>query len=207
MIRHISDTDVEIGPDDAGRSLTLSDWERAHHAPGYIYELIEGTIEVSPIPTPLHDHWVELLRIELERYRAGHPGVIGKISERCEVAVPSECGPTRPQPDLAVYCGFPKPPPVRWDNVCPIIVAEVISDRRAAKDVSRNRALYFRADGIAEYWIIDPREEPMEPTLIALVREPGADTWSEHAVAFGESYSTLSLPGLTLNMSAMTGRS
>lgn len=205
MIRHICDTAIEIGPEDAGRPLALPEWERARETPGYVYELIEGIIEVSPIPTPLHDHWVELLRIELERYRAGHPGVIGKISERCEVAVPSERGPTRPQPDLAVYCGFPKPPPIRWDNVCPTIVIEVISDRRVAKDVSRNRELYFRTEGIAEYWIIDPREEPMAPSLIVLRREPGADSWLEHAVAFGDSFSTSSLPGLTLDLSAMSG--
>src|SRR5258708_10401086 len=53
----------------------------------------------------------------------------------------------------------------RWQNVSPLLVAEVISEDTAEKDLERNVALYLLVPSIREYWIIDPRISPDEPTL------------------------------------------
>ncbi len=189
-----------IGPDDAGRLMTLEDFEQADEHPGYTYELIDGVLIVSPSPTPWHDRWVRFVRDHLIAYADAHPHRINCVSGDCEVAVAGRPGPTRPQPDIAAFKDYPDPPPDSWDSSCPLIVVEVISDRRARKDTTRNRQLYWMAGGIAEYWIIDPREDPQEPTLIALVRKTGAPKWEEHIIPFGKSHKSAALPRFTLNL-------
>ncbi len=190
-----------IGPEDSGRLMTLEDFERARGQPGHVYELIDGVLIVSPIPMPPHEHWVRFIRGELEAYASRHPKSVKCVVDDSEVIVTGRPGPTRPQPDIAAFRDYPDPFPARWDDVCPIVVAEVISPRREKKDTVRNRHLYWMAGGIAEYWIIDPRQDERRPTLIALVRRPGATGWDETVVPFGKSYRSTVLTGFTLNLS------
>ncbi|TWT45821.1 hypothetical protein RAS1_22560 [Phycisphaerae bacterium RAS1] len=79
-------------------------------------------------------------------------------------------------------------------------MVEIISRRRARKDVNRNRHLYWAATGIAEYWIIDPRKDRGAPMLHALVREAGLHEWAEYVVPFGETWNSASIEGLAVNL-------
>ena len=83
---------------------------------------------------------------------------------------------------------------VTWDDLCPILVVEIISPRRPNKDTNRNRQLYWMAGGIAEYWIIDPRKDAFRPAMTALRRESGQPDWHEFEIAPGERYTTGLLP-------------
>jgi len=180
--------------------MTLEEFERAREEPGYVFELIDGVLIVSPSPKPSHDWWVNFVGDELKAYAARFPRQINYVTERCEVVIPARPGPTRPQPDVAAYRDFPDPPPDDWDDACPLIVVEVISERREQKDVTRNRHLYWMAGGIAEYWIIDPRQDVRRPTLMALVRRSGTPRWQERLIPFGKSHRGPTLPRFSLNL-------
>lgn len=189
-----------IGPRDAGRLMSLEQFERCRETPGFIYELIDGVMNVSPNPVPLHEYWVSCLARQLNDFSNRNPKQVNFVATGSETIIPFRPGPTRPQPDVAAYRDFPYPPPARWDFVCPLIVAEVISPRREAKDATRNAQLYWLAESIAEYWIIDPQADWMRPTLIALSRRPRARFWREQRLPFGRSYRSPTLPGFTLNL-------
>lgn len=189
-----------LGPADHGRVMSLEQCLRLRETPGYVYELIDGALVVSPSPKPRHDYWVEFVRAALQDYATKHPQRAYKLSERCDVVVPDRPGETRPQPDLAAYRDYPDPPPEDWKDVAPIVVVEVISARREKKDTIRNRHLYWSAKAIREYWIIDPSSDALAPTLIALKRQRDAQDWVEQVVPFGKSFKSTALPRFTLNL-------
>jgi Uma2 family endonuclease len=189
-----------LGPQDAGCLLTLEEFERSREQPGFVYELIDGVLIVSPSPVPWHEVWVRIVHQALEDYARKNPRSINFIADTCDVVIARRPGATRPKPDIAAYRNFPDPPPARWDDVCPLIVVEVISERRPRKDTVRNRHLYWSAGGIAEYWIIDPTAGWDHPTLIALSRRPGGTAWYEQVIPFGKSYRSSALPRFTLNL-------
>ena len=63
---------------------------------------------------------------------------------------------TCPEPDLAAYHDYPWQLPRRhrrWQDISPILVAEVASDD-LAKDFDRNVGLYEQVPSIQEYWLI-----------------------------------------------------
>ncbi|GMU37044.1 MAG: Uma2 family endonuclease [Phycisphaerae bacterium] len=193
-----------VGPEDHGRIMTLAEYRAARGAPGYKYELIDGALVVSPNPIPNHDYWIQYVRNAIAAYARRHLGKVAHISEAAEVEVVGRTAPTRPIPDLSVYDAFPYPPPPSWDDVVPVLVVEVISNRRAAKDTVRNRHLYWQVRGLREYGIINPENAPLAPTLIALRRKRGARTWDERVVPFGRSYRSGALPGLSINLKQKT---
>lgn len=189
-----------IGPLDCGRRITLRQFERARETSGYVYELIDGVLDASPKARPPHDHWTTFIYDALRHYSRRAPRRISYVSMEAEVVVPGRAGPTRPSPDVAAYRRFPHPAPPRWDDVSPLIVVEVISDRRAHKDTVRNRHLYWAVDSIEEYWIVAPRVDVDRPGLTALRRLRRGAAWDEIAVPFGQTHKSRLLPGFGLNL-------
>ncbi len=49
-------TQLYLTPRDHGRRLTLEEFQSADSREGFRYELIEGKLEVSPIPNLPHDY-------------------------------------------------------------------------------------------------------------------------------------------------------
>lgn len=176
--------------------ISLEDFQIAREVPGYVYEIIDGVVNVSPRAKPLHDGWVFWGFELLYTYSKSHPRIINYISQGSEVVIPGRRGPTRTAPDVAAYRNYPSSRPKDWKRVSPLIVLEVVSPRHAMKDIVRNRNLYWLVTSIAEYWIIDPREDHDEPVFYALVRRPRAKTWTEHVIHWGGMYESRALPGL-----------
>ncbi len=187
---------ITIGPTDHGRIISLQELEIAREEPGYVYEIIDGVLNVSPRATPYHDGWVYWGFELLNTYAKQNPKTINFVSQNAEVAVPGRKGVTRPCPDVSAYRNFPRTVLKDWTKISPMVVLEVVSPRHAMKDIIRNRNLYWAVRSIAEYWIIDPREEPEEPVFYALVRRPRAKTWVEHIIPWGATYKARALPGL-----------
>jgi len=205
MIRYVQDSaDAPrrplFGPMDSGRLVTLEDYERAEYESGYVYEIIDGVLIVSPNPIPTHDFWVVTIFDAFKSYIHKYPNNANWVSPAAEVDVGGRPGATRPQPDVAVYRDFPHRADLRWEDVCPIVVVEVISGRRDYKDTVRNRNLYWMAGGIVEYWIVDPREEAFKPAMTCLYRKAGATEWEETDVPFGKSYKCRALPKFSINL-------
>jgi Uma2 family endonuclease len=190
---------LKLGPADRGRPLSAEEFDNAIYQHGYEYELIDGRLSVSPLPNlPAHllERWV---RRKLETYAEEHPERINYI-DRARVFVEERPEATRPEPDVAAYRDFPLDRPIaelRWQDVSPILVAEVLSEDDPNKDLVRNVELYLQVPTIREYWIIDGRQNPDEPAMI-VHRRRGRRWLKPIEVGFGETYTTPLLPGFTL---------
>jgi Uma2 family endonuclease len=86
---------------------------------------------------------------------------------------------------------------LRWQDVSPLLVVEILSEDTAAKDLRRNYELYLQVPSIREYWVVDPRASASRPTLTVHRRRGGR--WQRPiAVVSGGEYTTRLLPGFTL---------
>jgi Uma2 family endonuclease len=76
-------------------------------------------------------------------------------------------------------------------------VAEILTtEDDPDKDLVRNVDLYHRVPSIKEYWVVDGRTDPDEPTL--LVYRRWGSRWRQAEVPFGGTYETRLLPGFAL---------
>jgi Uma2 family endonuclease len=193
-------TVLMLGPADHGRPITREEFDAARGQEGYRYELIEGKVYVSPVPNLPHDFICEWVDSLLDGYRRTHPENLNYLSGKARVYVPGEEESTSPEPDLAGYRGFPHHLPLSdlsWEDVSPILVAEVVSDDNPDKDLVRNVELYLRVPSIREYWIFDPRQDPDRPTLRVYRRR--GNRWQRPIdLAPGETYTTPLLPDFAL---------
>jgi Uma2 family endonuclease len=193
-------TALLLGPADHGRLMTRQEFQAARGQEGYSYELIDGRVYVSPVPNLPHDVILEWLLDVLKEYSRTHPQFVNYLSPKARVYVPEREEATSPEPDLAAYRDFPRHLPIReqsWENVSPILVAEIVSEDDPEKDLERNVELYLQVPSIREYWILDPRADPDHPTL-TVYRRRGRRWQNPVAVRPGETYTTRLLPGLEL---------
>jgi Uma2 family endonuclease len=188
-----------IGPADHGRPMDYEEYMAGDYEEGYHYELIDGKLYVTPMPN-LPENRVEMwLILKLHYYALEHPDVANYVSPKARVFVPGRRRTTCPEPDVTLFRDFPLHLPiraVRWQDVSPILVAEVLTSDDPSKDLVRNVELYFQVPSIREYWILDAREEPDRPMMIVHRRYRGR--WSVREYAPGTVYTTKLLPGFEL---------
>jgi Uma2 family endonuclease len=148
-------------------NATIKDLE-AMPDDGKRYELIGGSIVMTPAPAPVH----QLVQGELfVRLRAncppGHVVFIAPI----DYDLPSG---DRVQPDLIVV---PRESVGKKRLKGPaLLIVEILSPASRTNDRVLKRAAYARA-GIPAYWIIDPaRHQILALRLVDGVYEPYADT-------------------------------
>lgn len=194
-------TAVQFGLADHGQRVSVERLESAKYEYGYKYEIIEGRLYVSPaaqIPENRLENW---LYKKLWNYADKHVEVINYVSNKARVFVPSTKRTTVPEPDLAAYADYPLDAPfdsVDWQEVSPVLVAEVLYAADPFKDLVRNVELYLRVPSIREYWILDARFNANEPSLI--VRRRRGNRWIVREYSYGEKYTTKLLPGFTLRI-------
>ncbi|HEX4590826.1 MAG TPA: Uma2 family endonuclease [Gemmataceae bacterium] len=189
-----------LGLADHGRQVSDEEFDDAEFEQGYLYELIEGRLCVLAMPNPPENDLEEWLGYKLRVYSHQAPEVINKVTAKARVFVPGRPGTTAPDPDIAAYRNYPFHLPARarsWRNVSPILVAEVLVDSDPHKDLVRNVELYLQVPTIREYWILDGRDDPDEPTMI--VRRRRGRVWLRpRKFGFGETYTTPLLPSFYL---------
>jgi Uma2 family endonuclease len=131
-----------------------------------------------------------------------HPEIINHVKAPARMFVPGRRATTAPEPDLAAYHDFPLDLPLRqrrWRDFSPILVAEILSADTADKDLVRNLDLYLQVPSIREYWILDPRADADQPTLMVYRRR--GQRWQKPIdIAAGDPYTTRLLPGFSLVM-------
>jgi Uma2 family endonuclease len=161
---------------------------------------------VSPEPNApqgVVDRWIFT---KLDRYSSQHPDIVNFVYYKTRVFVPGRRGITNPEPDLAAYHDFPLHLPfrdIRWQNVSPFLVVEVLSLDDPDKDLIRNVELYLQVPSIQEYWIIDTREDADRPSILVYQRH--GKRWRRPiSIAYGETYATKLLPGFTLTLDPRT---
>jgi Uma2 family endonuclease len=192
-------TVTKIGPADHGRPMTLEEFEAGDYEEGYQYELINGELYVSPTPNApqgIVEHWI-LTKLSL--YSLQHADIVNFLSNKARVFVPGRRRVTTPEPDLALYRDFPLHLPIaeiRWQDVSPFLVGEVLSLDDPDKDLVRNVELYHQVPTIKEYWLLDTRDSPDQPTMRVFIRH--GKSWRIRDLAYGDLYTTRLLPGFEL---------
>jgi Uma2 family endonuclease len=190
---------TKLGLVDHGHPVTLDEFESAEFEEGYKYELIDGRLYVTPMPNLPEDVNCTWLLEKLIAYKARHPEAIRYISTKARVFVPGRDEVTCPEPDISVYRVFATDVPIRersWQSYSPILVIEVLYDADPHKDLVRNVELYLQVPSIREYWILDARDFPDEPTLIVYRRR--GQRWTRREYNYGETYAPKILPGFKL---------
>jgi Uma2 family endonuclease len=192
-------TVTKIGPLDHGLGMTLDEFLTSSSEEGFHYELIDGKLYVTPLPNLPEDADEQWLYGELKLYSRAHPEIINYVTNKARIFVPGRRRVTAPEPDLAAYRNFPLHSPrrtLRWQDVNPLLVAEVLSKDDPAKDLVRNVELYWQVPTIKEYWILDTRADPDHPTMI--VHRRHGRSWRVLEIQAGATYSTRLLPGFEL---------
>lgn len=155
---------------------------------GLRYEIVDGTLLVSPAPTPFHQRASRRLQRLLE----------GACPEGFEVFdAPVDWRPdgtTSLQPDLLVV----RTADVTRDRLLgtPLVVVEVLSPSSVRVDRTVKRDRYAEA-GVAQYWIVDPGAADRFATVEVYDLAENADGTSDYVMqvrAAGEEEMRASLP-------------
>jgi Uma2 family endonuclease len=190
----------KIGPADHDRPMTLEEFHAASTTEGYQYELIDGSLYVSPLPNlpqGLIEAWILTV---LSRYSWARPDVINFVYGKARVYVPGRPGVTNPEPDVTAYRDFPLDVPfgdLSWQDVSPILVVEVLSLDDPKKDLERNVELYLQVPSIKEYWVLDSRPEGADRPHLRVYRR-WRRQWRQLQYAPGATYTTRLLPDFAL---------
>jgi Uma2 family endonuclease len=190
---------LKLGPLDHGRRLSRAAFEEAEYEQGFRYEIIDGRLYVSPLPN-LPEHRLERwLTRAVERYSDDHPEILNYVATKGRVFLPEAVRLTVPEPDLAAYSDFPLESEVdelSWEEISPVLVAEVLVGGSIEKDLGRNPPLYLAVPSIKEYWVLDGSDVTRQPTLIQHRRR--GKRWSLSHHPFGSTFTTPLLPGFEL---------
>jgi Uma2 family endonuclease len=193
-------TVLKLGRADHGRPMTVEEFFAGDYEEGYQYELIDGKLYVSPLPDPPFDRLETWLYRKLLRYSDEHPDVLNYVTAKARVFVPGRPRATCPEPDLTAFQDYPLDLPFRelkWQELRPVLVVEVLSEDDPDKDLVRNVELYLEVPSIREYWVIDHREDLEHPRMLAY-RRRGRRWQRLITVEPGATYTTRLLPGFEL---------
>jgi Uma2 family endonuclease len=187
-----------LGPADHGRKLTYDEYLASDYELGHKYELIDGTLYVSPFGEYPHDWVLSHVSQVVTLYSIRRPNIVPRVSSGSRVFVPGRRKTTCPEPDFAIYKTCPPGRDVKWEDISPIIVVEIVSADDGGKDYVRNVELYQRVPSIREYWVFDRCSEVYGPTLRVYYRATGRQNWKTADYGPEDVYSTKLLPGLKL---------
>lgn len=168
-----------------GRALTVQDLTDLP-ADGHRYELLDGTLLVSPAPTPGHQlALAELYTLLRLRCPAG------LIVAFAPLAVQFDAG-TELQPDLLVasLAAFTS------QNLptAPLLVVEIGSPSTVTIDRTLKRAAYA-GFGVPTYWLVDP--DPDQPSITVLTLQ--GEEYVEEQTARGDAELVVDQP-FTVNL-------
>ncbi len=188
-------TTIKVGPQDAGRRMSLADFDTAEAQPGYNYELSKGVVVVSDVPNPPHLAQLNAIRRQLAAYDLTNPNVIHAIAGGGECKLLLWDQESERHPDIAVY---KSPPPEEnvWTTWIPDLVIEIVSPGSEQRDYVEKREEYL-SFGVREYWIVDASREE-----VLVLRRRGT-RWTPRTVRPPEVYRTKTLPGFEFDCAAV----
>jgi Uma2 family endonuclease len=182
---------LRLGPADQGRAMTLREYLDADVEEGYRYELARGVLEVSEVPNDPHGVIVFKIYCALALYYQAYPGRIYRFGGGGEFQFLLPEMISGRNPDVAVALQD-TPEDARGRRPASFAV-EVVSEGSEARerDYVTKRQEYL-AYGLAEYWIVDPRQR----RVTILVRD--GDDWTERVVKGRGSATSAVLPGFAV---------
>jgi Uma2 family endonuclease len=154
-----------------GEEFTIDDLDQMPDD-GHRYELLDGTLIVSPAPGMPHQRVVAVLIHLLEQACPEELVVFPNVNVRLATR-------TALEPDLVVA----RPPGVSGVRLAhtPLLVAEILSPDSVLRDLSLKKAAYERF-GVPSYWVVDP--DLARPSLRAFELADG--TYAEIAHVTGD---------------------
>lgn len=155
-----------------GEPFTVGDLDRMPDD-GHRYELLDGTLIVSPAPGPPHQRVAVMLCHILELACPEELIVFPNVGLRI--------GPQSAlEPDAVVA----RPSDVSGARLTrpPLLVAEILSPDSALRDLNLKKAAYEQF-GIGSYWVIDPDLEQPSIRAFGLVNRE----YRDEAYAMGEA--------------------
>jgi Uma2 family endonuclease len=193
--------ELVLGPRHHGLAVTDEEFEHAEGEDGYRYELINGVVHVSPAPDPYAQNIADALLLLLKNHRdASARPAFAEVIREPRIFVPESPKTTVPQPDLAAYEVYPRKPVKTYRNLQPVLVVEVVTPDSLDKDYFRNVPLYAAVPSILEYWIVDPSEEELRPTMAVHRRDAGRQNFERIDIRAGGVYEPPRWPGLRIEL-------
>ena len=165
---------------------------------GFLYDMIDGVLHVSPSPLFHHGTVAGRLFARLDEYL--HKNPVGRVTLETDVFLPDEGDVLRP--DLTFVLSENDAIIRGHIHGVPDLVCEILSDRTRHRDVHQKADRYLN-NGVREYWLVDPQAglDPNGPSFeiwINSARRTGA-TEAEPARRWrklrGSQVNSVLLPG------------
>jgi Uma2 family endonuclease len=184
---------LQLGPESAGLLLTAKEYDHAHFREDLRYELINGVLVVSPIPSEEERDPNEELGHWLRQYREGHrqgSSLDATLSEQ-EIRTKQN----RRRADRVIWAGLGRLPK---KGETPTIVAEFVSEGKInqERDYIAKRTEY-REIGVQEYWVIDRFRRSLTVYIFTGEKD------QEHLIREGQKYETRLFPGFELDLARL----
>jgi Uma2 family endonuclease len=184
---------TKIGAESNGLVMTPQQFDRAEFEEWWRFELINGVLVVSPIPSEQEIDPNDQLGFLLRYYKRYHPkgSCLNLTLPEWTVRV----GNNRRRPDRCIWAGLARHPK---KNELPTIIVEFVSARKRDRDrdFKSKRVEYLRAR-IKEYWVIDR----FDRCMVVFTRQFGRN--KRHVVLENEIYTTPLLEGFELPLAEL----
>lgn len=181
------------GPEANGLKMSPEEFDRAEFQEGWRYELVNGVVVVSPIPSEGEVDPNEELGHWLRTYQESHPqgSSLDKTLPEREV----RAGKNRRRADRLIWAGLGRRP---RRHEPPTIIVEFVSRRKRdrLRDYEDKRDEYLKIH-VKEYWLIDR----FQRIMTVFVRQ--GSKFRRRVVREEQAYRTLLLPGFILPLAKL----
>lgn len=150
---------------------------------GFKYDVEEGVMRVAPSASSDHGSAQGGFIQALRNYLDDHP--VGRAFVEVDIFLPDGGDPLRP--DVSFVSRERSAIVKQHIHGTPDLVCEVLSDSTAARDLGVKAERYLKC-GVAEYWIIDPRNRTVQAWVFR------KDSWEKRT---GDAPVSELLPGFT----------
>lgn len=160
---------------------------------GFLYELVDGVVCMSPSPTPEHQDAATQISAQIATFLNDH--LVGKVFVELDVNLGQ--GPTGGdivyRPDVVFIRAEKVARNRKRIDEPPDLAVEIVSDTSRRYDNETKKGDYERA-GVMEYWVIDPNRGTMSFYRLR-------DGRYELVQPKGDAFASEAIPGFSLDLS------